>query len=198
MKKPVGEMEGGAGRVEEAVPAYRAALQERTRGREPLTWASTESILGNLLQTLADRSEGADRLHRLDEAITAWRSAALVRTRAQRPEQWAHMQNEVGYDLILIGEGEMIPPGLREVPILRDALDVQPQLKAVRSAASRQTVLPRLARRRCSQEDRAMLLEARQLCESAIAGETAAGNDGAVKETQGNLARIEDALKMLP
>ena len=37
---------------EEAVVAYRAALQERTRERVPLEWALTQSNLGNVLTAL--------------------------------------------------------------------------------------------------------------------------------------------------
>jgi hypothetical protein len=36
----LGERESGAARLEEAVAAYRAALEEWTRDRVPLDWAS--------------------------------------------------------------------------------------------------------------------------------------------------------------
>ena len=42
----LGERESGTARLEEAVAAYRAALQERTRERLPLDWAATQNNLG--------------------------------------------------------------------------------------------------------------------------------------------------------
>ena len=44
-----GERESGTARLEEAVAAYRAALQERTRERAPLGWAATQNNLGTAL-----------------------------------------------------------------------------------------------------------------------------------------------------
>ena len=44
-----GERESGTARLEEAVAAYRAALEERTRDRVPLDWAMTQNNLGNAL-----------------------------------------------------------------------------------------------------------------------------------------------------
>jgi hypothetical protein len=110
------------------------------------------------------------------------------------------MQNAIGYNLVLIGESENDPARLEEaVPILREALAVQLQLKADQSAAfTADSLCHALFGVGARRSDRAMLLEARQLCESALVGESAAGNDEAVKETQGNLARIEEALKALP
>ena len=45
----LGERESGTARLEEAVAAYRAALEERTRERVPLRWAATQNNLGNAL-----------------------------------------------------------------------------------------------------------------------------------------------------
>ena len=44
-----GERESGTARLEEAVAAYRAALEEWTRERVPLDWAMTQNNLGNAL-----------------------------------------------------------------------------------------------------------------------------------------------------
>ncbi|MFM2355092.1 MAG: hypothetical protein RLZZ528_828, partial [Pseudomonadota bacterium] len=44
--RSIGEREPGTARLEEAVAAYRAALQERTRDRVPLDWAMTQMNLG--------------------------------------------------------------------------------------------------------------------------------------------------------
>ena len=45
----LGERESGTARLEEAVAAYRAALEERTRERVPLDWATTQNNLGTAL-----------------------------------------------------------------------------------------------------------------------------------------------------
>ena len=42
----LGERESGTARLEEAVAAYRAALEEKTRERVPLDWATTQNNLG--------------------------------------------------------------------------------------------------------------------------------------------------------
>ena len=45
----LGERESGTARLEEAVAAYRAALEEWTRERVPLDWATTQNNLGTAL-----------------------------------------------------------------------------------------------------------------------------------------------------
>jgi hypothetical protein len=47
----LGARESGTTRLEEAVKAYKAALEEMTRHRVPLDWAGTQNNLGNALQT---------------------------------------------------------------------------------------------------------------------------------------------------
>ena len=74
-----GERESGTARLEEAVAAYRAALEERTRERVPLDWAMTQNNLGNALRTLGERESGTARL---EEAVAAYR-AALEETDAR-------------------------------------------------------------------------------------------------------------------
>ena len=54
----LGERESGTARLEEAVAAYRAALEERTRERVPLDWAMTQNNLGNALQGWASGRAG--------------------------------------------------------------------------------------------------------------------------------------------
>ena len=46
------ERESDTARLNEAVVAYRAALEERTRERVPLDWAMTQNNLGNALWRL--------------------------------------------------------------------------------------------------------------------------------------------------
>jgi hypothetical protein len=48
----LGSQTGENAPLEEAVSAYRAALEEWTRERVPLDWATTQNNLGNALATL--------------------------------------------------------------------------------------------------------------------------------------------------
>ena len=52
----LGERESGTARLEEAVAAYRVALEE-TRERVPLEWARTRNNLDRALKALADRQK---------------------------------------------------------------------------------------------------------------------------------------------
>ena len=89
----LGERESGTARLEEAVAAYRAALEERTRERVPLQWATTQNNLGNALRTLGERESGTARL---EEAVAAYRAALEERTRERVPLDWAMTQNNLG------------------------------------------------------------------------------------------------------
>jgi tetratricopeptide (TPR) repeat protein len=97
----LGERESGSARLEEAVAAYRAALQERTRARVPLDWATTQNNLGNALSTLGERESGTARL---DEAVAAYRAALQERTRERVPLQWAASFGNQGLVLMLIAD----------------------------------------------------------------------------------------------
>jgi hypothetical protein len=50
--------ESGTARLEEAVAAYRAALEEQTRARVPLGWAMTQMNLGTALQNACAKGDG--------------------------------------------------------------------------------------------------------------------------------------------
>ena len=78
----VGEREGGTAHLTEAVAAYSAALEEWTREREPLLWATTQNNLGNALSMLGERESGTARL---EEAVTAYRAALEEWTRERVP-----------------------------------------------------------------------------------------------------------------
>jgi hypothetical protein len=51
----LGERESGTARLEEAVAAFRAALEEMTRERVPLDWAMTQNNLTKCLAVLDER-----------------------------------------------------------------------------------------------------------------------------------------------
>jgi exonuclease VII small subunit len=64
--------ERGTARLEEAVAAYRAALQVQTRERVPLDWAGTQMNLGNKM--LGERESGTARL---EEAVAAYGASEI-------------------------------------------------------------------------------------------------------------------------
>jgi hypothetical protein len=57
----LGERESGTARLEEAVAAYRASLEEWTRDRVPLDWAMSTGNQGVALMVLAERLGDATR-----------------------------------------------------------------------------------------------------------------------------------------
>ncbi len=117
----LGERESGTARLEEAVAAYRAALEERTRERVPLDWAMTQNNLGNALETLGERESGTARL---EEAVAAYRAALEERTRERVPLEWAMTQMNLGNALEMLGERESGTARLEEaVAAYRAALE---------------------------------------------------------------------------
>jgi exonuclease VII small subunit len=85
------------------VAAYRAALQEWTRERVPLDWATTQNNLGSALATLGERESGTVRL---EEAVAAYRAALEERTRERVPLDWAMTQMNLANALATLGERE--------------------------------------------------------------------------------------------
>jgi tetratricopeptide (TPR) repeat protein len=117
----LGERESGTARLEEAVVAYRAALEERTRERVPLDWATTQTNLGTALRALGRRESGTARL---EEAVKAYRAALEERTRERVPLDWAMTQNNLGSALGTLGERESGTARLEEaVTAFRAALE---------------------------------------------------------------------------
>ena len=99
----LGELEGGTERLEEAVEAYRAALEEFTRERTPFFWAGIQNNLGGVFQQLGEREGGTERL---EEAEEAYRAALEEFTRERSPRQWASKQNNLGTVLRSLGNRE--------------------------------------------------------------------------------------------
>jgi tetratricopeptide (TPR) repeat protein len=97
----LGEQSGRKEPLEEAVAVYKAALEERTRERVPLKWASTQNNLGTALTALGERESGTQRLK---EAVAAYKTALEERTRERVPLDWAMTQNNLGAALTALGE----------------------------------------------------------------------------------------------
>jgi tetratricopeptide (TPR) repeat protein len=128
----LGERESGTARLEEAVAAYRAALEvvaayyaaleEDVRYRVPwISWAMTQMNLGAALQTLGAREGGTARL---EEALAAYSAALQEYTRDRAPLQWAMTQMNLGNVLQTLGEREGRTARLEEaVAAYRAALE---------------------------------------------------------------------------
>jgi hypothetical protein len=70
--------------LEQAVAAYRAALEEFTRERAPLQWARTQLNLASALRMLGERESDTARL---EEAVAAF-EACLTVIETSWPEEW--------------------------------------------------------------------------------------------------------------
>ena len=99
----LGERERGTARLYEAAEAFREALKECIRERNPHNWAVTQNNLGNVLGNLGERESGTARL---DEAVAAFREALKEWTRERVPLLWATTQNNLGAALLGLGRRE--------------------------------------------------------------------------------------------
>jgi tetratricopeptide (TPR) repeat protein len=117
----LGERESGTARLEQAVAAYRAALEERTRDLVPLDWAATQHNLGNALWRLGERESGTVRL---EEAVAAYRTALEERTRERVPLDWATSFGNLGVALMHLADrcqdAAMAETALRQIETARD------------------------------------------------------------------------------
>jgi tetratricopeptide (TPR) repeat protein len=118
--RQLGERESGTAKLEEAVVAFREALNEHTRERVPLDWAMTQTNLGTALMRLGEREGGTAKL---EEAAAACREALKERTRERVPLDWARTQNTLGNALRVLGERESGTGKLEEaIAAYREAL----------------------------------------------------------------------------
>ena len=90
-------------RLEEAIAAYQAALQEVTREHAPLMWASIQCNLGAVLVSLGERKKETARL---EEAVVAYQAALQEYIRELMPFEWARTQNNLGIALASLGARE--------------------------------------------------------------------------------------------
>jgi tetratricopeptide (TPR) repeat protein len=99
----LGQRESGTARLDQAVAAYCAALEEFARDRAALDWARTQNNLGNALRTLGERESGTTRL---ELAVAAYRAALEEFARDRAALDWARTQNNLGNALRTLGERE--------------------------------------------------------------------------------------------
>jgi hypothetical protein len=78
----LGERESGTARLEEAVAAFRDALQEQTGARVPLDWAATTGNQGFALMLLAERRRDAHSAAMFEAQLP--KASALAQWLAER------------------------------------------------------------------------------------------------------------------
>jgi hypothetical protein len=116
----LGERENGTARLEQAVVAFRAALEELTRERVPLQWAASFGNQGIALMLIADRNNDAAgagaALRQIETAYEVLRSAGQ--------EQWS------AYFSGATGESQSDPQSAQGPMITQHALDITGQAAA--------------------------------------------------------------------
>jgi tetratricopeptide (TPR) repeat protein len=115
-----GEQSGKNEPLAESIELYRKVLDEWTRERVPLQWATTQSNLGAALWSLGERESETKTL---TKAVSAFREALKERTREHVPLQWATTQNNLGNALQSLGSRESGTETLaKAVDAFREAL----------------------------------------------------------------------------
>jgi hypothetical protein len=79
--------------LNQAVAAFRRALEVYTRATFPQQWATTQHNLGTALSEQARHNNGKSGPDLWAQAVAALRSALEVRSRATVPQDWAATQN---------------------------------------------------------------------------------------------------------
>ena len=80
----------------QAVAAFRAALEVRTKADDALEWADTQVNLGVALWHQGRWSRGPEAEDLLAKATDAFRAALEVKTRQSLPQDWAATENNLG------------------------------------------------------------------------------------------------------
>jgi hypothetical protein len=111
----VGQRESGTIHLVGAANHLRLALEEQTRVRSPLNWATTENNLRLVLWRLGEREAGTERLV---EAVVTLQLALEERTRDRVPLDWAQTQNNLGLVLWRLGQREA---GIERLKVPRDS-----------------------------------------------------------------------------
>jgi tetratricopeptide (TPR) repeat protein len=106
----------------DAIAAYRAALEVRTRAAAPGNWAETQNNLGNALRNQAQLAEGDERLQLLGAAIAAiatLQATLEVYTLESVPTRWAGTT----YNLAILYRdlADAVPNASSACSALRDA-----------------------------------------------------------------------------
>ncbi len=119
----LGDREGGARRILQAIDAYNKALEVFTPERMPFEWASTQHNLGAALTHLGKLENNGQRF---ELAIDAYSKALEIFTFEQTPMKWTATQNNLEKILTISGEFENNPQHIADgrailSKILKDA-----------------------------------------------------------------------------
>jgi tetratricopeptide (TPR) repeat protein len=118
-----GDRDAGKARLEESIAAYRDALSKYTPDNAGLSWASTESNLGDALQGLYESAGG---LTFLDQAIDAFAKALTLYTKDTSKYHWATTYGQKGVALMLRAEQTKnlteVENALRKIEVAKAAL----------------------------------------------------------------------------
>ena len=110
-------------RLRQAVSAFQASLEERTRARAPLDWAGTQNNLANALLKLGAGENGTARIQ---EAVAAYGAALQEYTREQAPAYWAMSFGNQGVAMMLMADrtndGAMAETALKQIQIALESL----------------------------------------------------------------------------
>ena len=192
----LGERESDTERLEQAVAAFRAALEEQTRERVPQDWAMTQNNLGNALARLGERDSGTEKL---EQAVAAYRVALEERTRERVSLGWAETQNNLGNALQTLGQRESGTERFGQAvaayrAALEERLRERVSLDYGTSCMSMATALSRIGERN---RDPARFDEALELSDEAIAivDGTAAHHYEMAKRNRANTAQRRDRLR---
>ena len=98
--KNLADHTGDARLYEEAIAAYRQALEVYTRDARPEDWAMAQNNLGCALDSFADQTGDVKRY---EEAIATYRLALEVQTRDAMPVDWAMVQGNLCVALSHLG-----------------------------------------------------------------------------------------------
>ena len=89
---------------DQAVQAYRSALEVRTRADLPQDWATTQNDLGDALADEAQRTSGDKAAALFGQAVQAFHQALAVINKANQPVEWARTQFNLGIALTQEGQ----------------------------------------------------------------------------------------------
>ena len=82
--------------LEQAVAAYRSALEVYTQADLPQGWALTQNNLGTRALGSGNAQRGKESSKFLEQAVAAFKRALEVKTKADLPQGWARTQNNLG------------------------------------------------------------------------------------------------------
>ncbi|MBK8458336.1 MAG: caspase family protein [Phyllobacteriaceae bacterium] len=181
-----------------AIGALRAALEIIREDSHPERWAELQGTLGGALLALEQRESGDKAIGHLRESVDAYRASYSKVDRNADPDKWARGQNAIGYSAVLAAERSKDFSGLAEI---EGNLDAAHSILMKSDPVNAALVADTLCRVRINigeaNRDANFLRNARSLCETALKGEEAAKLDDAVRETRGNIERIDRVLRAL-